>query len=50
MESRPSQSKFSKRAQCGSSKSISASAASVTPMPGSTLMKKSQCQESWSVR
>ncbi len=50
MESRPSQSKFLNRPQCGWSKSMRVSAASVTPIPGTTLMKNSQRQDSWSVR
>ena len=35
----------SSRLKSGSSKSISASAPTVTAMPGTMLMKNSQCQE-----
>ena len=49
MKMRPDQSKFSNSEKSGWSKSISASAASVTMMPGTMLMKNSQCQDSASV-
>src|SRR3978361_31913 len=49
MVMRPYQSKRSRSANFGSSKSTSASTASVMPMPGMTLMKNSQCHDSASV-
>ena len=50
MESRPVQSKLRNSDQSGSSKSMRMSAAAVTAMPGTMLMKNSQCQDSASVR
>jgi hypothetical protein len=50
MEIKPSQSKRSNSFQSGLSKSMSVSAAMVTKMPGTILMKNSQCHESVSVR
>src|SRR6516164_1505969 len=49
MKSRPHQSKRSSNSRCGSLKSTSASTPVVMPMPGTTLMKNSQCQEVTSV-
>ncbi len=49
MANRPSQSNFSNSFHCGLSKSISASAAVVTQMPGTRLTKNSQRHENWSV-
>src|SRR3954471_5584228 len=49
MKPRPHQSKWSSSSKCGSSKSTSASTPMVMPMPGTTLMKKSQCHDIRSV-
>src|SRR3954453_23260259 len=49
MNSRPHQSNRSSSSKCGSSKSTSASTPTVMPMPGTMLMKNSQCQDSASV-
>src|SRR4051812_41037595 len=49
MNSRPHQSNRSSSSKCGSSKSTSASTPTVMPMPGTILMKNSQCQDSASV-
>ncbi len=46
----PVQSKFFSSAKSGLSKSTSDKVAIVTIMPGTTLMKNSQCQEKASVR
>ena len=45
MAAKPTQSKWSNSDQSGSSKSISVTAAMVTRMPGTTLIRNSQCQE-----
>src|SRR5688572_14161163 len=50
IDSSPTQSKLRNSDQSGSSKSISTKAATVTAIPGTTLMKNSQCQEKASVR
>ena len=50
MKIRPIQSNVSNSLKSGRSKSISVSAAMVTMMPGTTLMKNSQCHDSASVR
>src|SRR6266567_8439558 len=49
MNSRPHQSKCSSSAKFGSSKSTSASTPMVMPMPGTMLMKNSQCHDIMSV-
>ncbi|OIQ70096.1 hypothetical protein GALL_482980 [mine drainage metagenome] len=46
---RPNQSKRSSNPKFGRSKSTSASTPTVMPMPGTTLMKKSQCHDIASV-
>jgi hypothetical protein len=50
MKIRPIQSKRSNSLRFGSSKSISVMAAIVTTMPGTMLMKNSQCHDAKSVR
>ena len=50
MEMRPTQSNCSNSLRSGWSKSMSVIAAMVTMMPGTMLMKNSQCQENASVR
>ena len=50
MEISPSQSNDSNSERLGWSKSIRVIAAMVTMMPGTMLMKNSQCQENASVR
>ena len=45
MPASPHQSKRLSRPGCGLSKSISVQAAMATQMPGTTLTRKSQCQE-----
>src|SRR3954471_6981947 len=49
MKPRPHQSKCSSSSKCGSSKSTSDSPPMVMPMPGTTLMKNSQCHDITSV-
>src|SRR5579863_8700069 len=46
---KPNQSKRSSSSKFGSSKSTSASTPTVMPMPGTTLMKNSQCHDIASV-
>src|SRR6202171_239388 len=49
MKSRPHQSNRSSNSKCGSSKSTSASTPTVMPIPGTMLMKNSQCHDMASV-